>query len=243
MRVWVQAARRRLAAAVRLPICRSMMVRARRTSTGAAMCWPAISGVEDLVVHLGVEDGKELAVAGELVGAGAGDPGDELVAGEAGQVVAGLAGAVGLAGQSGHPGAQALVRDAGDGEAQHGQRAGQGLDPRVAEPQGRGPPAIRCEGGLCDPLEDWTRKAASALADTYSLHQPGVAVTGSGLKLAEVVQAALAAEVSRVIADRLDPQGAVFLQVDLDAGVLEREVHRDLVRPVQHAGGEAAGSR
>src|SRR5207245_3310385 len=120
----------------------------------------------------------------------------------------------------------------GDGEAQHSQSAGQGLDPGVAEPQGRGPPAILGEGGLCDPRKGWTRKAARALAGMYSLHQPGVAVTGSGLQLAEVVKAALAAEVGRVIADGLHPQGAVLLQVDLDAGVLEGEVHRDLVRAV-----------
>ena len=69
--------------------------------------------------------------------------------------------------------AQALVRDAGDGEAQHGQRAGQGLDPGVAEPQGRGPPAILGEGGLCDPRKGWTRKAARALAGTYrSINTP-----------------------------------------------------------------------
>ncbi len=43
-RAWVQAARRMQAAAARLSICRSIVSRARRTSTGAAMCWPAMSG-------------------------------------------------------------------------------------------------------------------------------------------------------------------------------------------------------
>ena len=52
------------------------------------------------------------------------------------------------------------------------QGAGQGLDPRVAEPQGRGPPAILGEGGVCDPLNGWTRKDA-ALTDTFSIAAGG----------------------------------------------------------------------
>src|SRR6266571_2897769 len=197
--------------------------------------------VEDLVADLGVEDSEQLPVAGEVVGGGVRPADDEPVTAEPGQVVAGPGHWVGLAEQSGHPGAQALVRDAGDGEAQHGQRAGQGLDPRVAEPQGRRPSAILGEGGLCDPLKGWTRKAASALADTYSLHQPGVAVTGSSLQFGQVVQAAPAAQVSSVVANRFHPDGAVFLQVALDPRVAEREVHGDLVGAVQQPGTERAG--
>jgi len=52
---------------------------------------------------------------------------------------------------------------------------------RPRGPEGRrteepGRPAILGEGGLCDPLKDRTRKAASALAGTDGLHQLGVAV-------------------------------------------------------------------
>src|SRR5512143_3290868 len=65
----------------------------------------------------------------------AGDAFDEPVAAQSGQVVAGLIHAVGgAAEQPGHQGAQALVGDAGDGEHRGAQGAGQGLDPRVAEP-------------------------------------------------------------------------------------------------------------
>jgi hypothetical protein len=46
-----------------------------------------------------------------------------------------------------------------------------------------------------DPLEDWIRKDA-ALAGTFSMQQPAVAVTGSGLEFVEVVQQAAAAEIN-----------------------------------------------
>jgi hypothetical protein len=110
----------------------------------------------------------------------------------------------------------------GDGQAEHGQRVGQGLDPGVTEPEGR-PSAIRGAGGLCDPLEDWTRKDSSALVNTYSPRQPVVAVTGSGLQDGQVV-----------FRPRLQPRPAgslqrtsilrarVFLQVDLDPKNIRR---------------------
>ena len=68
------------------------------------------------------------------------------------------------------------------------------MDPRVAEPQGWGPPPLHGEGGLRDPLKGWTRKDA-ALADTFSIEQSAVDGTGFGLQFGEVVQAALAAQV------------------------------------------------
>ncbi len=86
-------------------------------------------------MQLGVEDREPQPVAGEPVAVLARDAGDEPVAGEPGQVVAGLVhGVGGTAEQSGHQGAQALVGDAGNGEHGGAQGAGQGLDPRVAEP-------------------------------------------------------------------------------------------------------------
>lgn len=128
-------------------------------------------GAQHPVVHLGVEDRESEAVWVEAVGVSARDAGDEPVCPEAGQVVAGLVhGVVHTAEQSGHQGSQALVADAGDGEGGGAQGAGQGLDPRVAEPQSRGPPAVLGEGGACDPLKGWTRKGAT-LADTFSIEQ------------------------------------------------------------------------
>src|SRR6266487_1059398 len=119
---------------------------------------------EDPVVDLGVEDREPDAGGSQGVAVVVGDAGDQAVAAQPGKVVAGLVHAVGGAEQSGHQGAQALVGDAGDGEQRVGQGAGQGLDPRVAEPQGWGPAAIVGDGGLRDPRKGWTRKDR-ALAD------------------------------------------------------------------------------
>ena len=114
---------------------------------------------------------RTAARRGESVAVVARDAGDESVDPEPAEVVAGLVHGVGRAAeQPGHQGAQALVGDAGDGGQGGAQGAGQGLDPRVAEPQGRGPPAILGEGGPCDPLKGWTRQDA-ALTDTFSIEQ------------------------------------------------------------------------
>ncbi|MFD1535365.1 hypothetical protein, partial [Pseudonocardia aurantiaca] len=78
-----------------------------------------------------------------------------------------------------------------------------------------------------DPLKGWTRKDA-ALTDPFSIEQATVDRTGSGLKLRQVVQAALAAQVIRVVDHGLDPQGATVLEVLLDPGVLVEGVHGDL---------------
>jgi hypothetical protein len=56
-----------------------------------------------------------------------------------------------------------------------------------------------------DPLEDWIRTDA-ALADTFSMQQPAVAVTGPDLKFIEVGMQAAAAEVAGVVDDSLDAQ-------------------------------------
>src|SRR5207344_1809681 len=102
------------------------------------------------------------------------------------EVVTGPAHRVALTEQSGHQGAQALVGDAGDGEQADTEGAGQGLDPRVAEPQGWGPPPLRGDGGVRDPLKGWTRKDA-ALADAFSIEQSAVGGTGPGLQFGQVV--------------------------------------------------------
>ena len=62
------------------------------------------------------------------------------------------------------------------------------------ETHDRGLSPVGGDRGAGDPLEDWIREDA-ALAGTFSMQQPAVAVTGSGLKFIEVVQQAAAAEV------------------------------------------------
>lgn len=61
-----------------------------------------------------------------------------------------------------------FVREAGRGEQRLAQGAGQGHDPRIAEPQGRSPPLLRIDGGVRDPLKGWARKDG-ALAGTFSI--------------------------------------------------------------------------
>ena len=111
---------------------------------------------------------------------------DEAVEAQPGQVVAGLVDGVG--GAPSRPVIRArrllLVKPVTAQQAD-AQGAGQGQDPRVAEPQGRGPPAILGEGGPRDPLKGWTRKD-TALADTFSIEQAAVDRTGLGLQLVEM---------------------------------------------------------
>jgi len=68
------------------------------------------------------------------------------------QIVAHLVDAVVGAEEGGHLGAQAPVGEPDDGVEGDTQGADQGHDPRVAEPQGRGLPAVRGERGQRDPL-------------------------------------------------------------------------------------------
>ena len=58
--------------------------------------------------------------------------------------------------------------------------------------------------GTRDPLKGWTRKDA-ALTDMLMMQQSTVDVTGLGLQLGQVVEAAFHAEVGRVVDHRLDP--------------------------------------
>ena len=53
---------------------------------------------------------------------------------------------------------------------------GEGHDPRVAEPQGRGPATI-AEGGSRDPLKGWAGKDTT-LADTESIEHAAVDARG-----------------------------------------------------------------
>ena len=85
---------------------------------------------------------------------------------EPAQVIGHLAGGVGDVQQSGHQGAQALVGDAGCGQQGGAQGAGQGHDPRIAKPQGWGPPPVRVNGRVRDPLKGWARKDG-ALASLF----------------------------------------------------------------------------
>lgn len=111
------------------------------------------------------------------------------------------------------PGVVAIVGDAGDGVVPDGQATGQGLHPGVCEAHGRDPPPRRVCGGVRDPLDEFV----------------------------QVLQAPLAAQVTRPVDDGLDAKGAVFLQVDLDPRVLEAQVDGDLVTAVEQPGREDAG--
>src|SRR6266851_6269631 len=111
--------------------------------------------------------------------------------------------------QSGHQGAQAPVGDAGDGAQGDAQGAGQGLDPRVAKSHGCSSPPVGGDRRVRDPLKDWIRKDAG-LAGTFSLQQPGVDRTCPGLQFIEVMQAALAAQVTRRVHHGLDSESALI---------------------------------
>jgi hypothetical protein len=54
---------------------------------------------------------------------------------------------------------------------------------------------MRIDGGVRDPLKGWTRED-TALADTFSIQYPAVDRTGFGLKLVQVRQAGVAAQVT-----------------------------------------------
>ena len=114
-----------------------MVRRAARSSGGA---WGLVGGqqwAEEPVVELGVEDGDLDPVGGQHVVVGVLDAADQAGDAQPAQVVGHLAGGVGRVQQSGHQGAQALVGDAGGREQGGAQGAGQGHDPRIAEPRGR----------------------------------------------------------------------------------------------------------
>src|SRR6266567_5620089 len=198
---------------------------------------------QDVVVDLGVEVGEQQPVAGQGVAVAAGHAFDQPVTAQPGQVVAGLVHAVGAVQQAGHQGAQAPVGDAGDREQHGGDGAGQGLHSKVAEPQcGRLPAAVG-DGGPGDPLDDWTHKCR-ALADGFSVQQPGVDRTRLVLQLGQVVQQPVAVQVLRVVDDGFDAQRDAVLQVLLQPGILVEHVEGDQVAvPVDLRLEPAAGGR
>ena len=77
--------------------------------------------------------------------------------------------------QAGYLGAKAPVGESGDGVERDAQGAEQGNDPRVAEPQGRGPPPVGGERGERDPRKGWARKDTT-LPDTFTIEQAAVDV-------------------------------------------------------------------
>src|SRR4051812_12759399 len=135
---------------------------------------------EEPVVDLGVEDGDPDAVVGEPVAVGSWLSADEPGQPQPSQVVGHLVGAVVAAEQPGDQDTQAFVGEAGRGEQRLAQGAGQGHDPRIAEPEGRGPATRRVDGGVRDPLKGWSREDA-ALTDPFSIQDSAVAGTGLDL--------------------------------------------------------------
>src|SRR6266702_4536694 len=142
--------------------------------------------------------------------------------------------------QPGDQHTQVLVGEAGRGEQRGTQRAGQGHDPRITEPQGRGPTPLRIDGGVRDPLKGWTRKDTT-LADSFSIQDALVDRTGLGLQLVEVGQAGVAAQVTGCVDDGLDPHRATVLQILPDPGVPVEHVEDDpAVVPAVDRGAERA---
>ena len=145
-------------------------------------CWWLVCGeewAEEPVVDFGVEDGHPLPVGGQGVSVGMLAPFDQAVEAQPGEVVAHLVSGVGHAEQMGHLGTKAPMGESESVEADT-ESAEQGHDPRVAEPQGWGPPAVGGDRRLRDPLKGWARKD-TALPDTFSIEQAGVDGTGLGL--------------------------------------------------------------
>jgi hypothetical protein len=65
-----------------------------------------------------------------------------------------------------------------------------------------------------DPLDDWIREDAAALAGNYSIHQAGVACTRFGGQFLQVLQAALAAQ---VLSATLSAHGLAAFDADVSA--------------------------
>ncbi len=131
--------------------------------------------------------------------------------------------------------------EAADQVGGDGEGAGQGLDPRVAEPQGWGPPTVH-QGRSRDPLKGWTRKDA-ALTDMFMIQQSAVDVTGLALEFGQMDQAAQHPEVGRVVDHGLDPQRAAFLEVLLGAGMFVADVDAYIDAAGDDPGSEDAGRR
>jgi len=161
-------------------------------------------------------------------------PGDQSFHAQSPQVVTHLAHRVRHAEQGAHLGAKVPVGEPGDGVLAGAQGAGQGHDPRVAEPQGWGPPTL-LEGWSRDPLEGWARKD-TALADTESIDHATVHVTGLGQDLGQVLDPTSHPEISGVVDDGLDTERPTACEVGLHPGVSEVGVEGDLVPGAQQPG-------
>src|SRR5688500_15743184 len=131
-------------------------------------------------------------------------------------------------------GTQAPVGEAADGMDAGAQRADQGHDPRVAEPQGWGP-LTGLDGRSRDPLKGCARKD-TALADTESVDHPAVDVTPAGDELIEVFDPPGDPEITGVVDHGLDPERSAFLQVAFHPRVPEVGVEGDLIARTQQPG-------
>src|SRR6478735_6905610 len=109
------------------------------------------------------------------------------------------------------PGAGCFVAEPTDEVAAHREGAGQGHDPRVAEPQGWGPPTIH-QGRPRDPLKGWTRKHTT-LTDPFSIQQPAVHGTGLADKFVQMDDPTQHPEVVRVVDHGLDTPRPTFFEV------------------------------
>src|SRR6478752_2316587 len=169
------------------------------------------------------------------------DLSDQALEFQAAQVVAAASLVVRFAEQSTDQRPDGLVAEPADQVATHGESAGQGHDPRVAEPQGWGPPTVH-EGRPRDPLKGWTRKDTT-LTDPFSIQQPAVHGTGLDDKFVQMDDPAQHPEIGRVVDHRFDPQRPTQLEILLDPGMLVPGVDRDIDTPGDDAGSEDAGRR
>ncbi len=119
------------------------------------------------------------------------------------------------------------------------QGASQGHDPRVAEPQGWGPPPVH-QGRSRDPLKGWTRKDTT-LTDMFMIHQSAVNVTGFGLQFGKMDQPAQHTQIGGVVDHRLDPQRPAFLEILLGAGMFIADVDTHINAAGDHPGSKDAG--
>jgi hypothetical protein len=99
-------------------------------------------------------------------------PEDQPLQPQPAQVIAATGLAVLGVEQRGDQWPESFVTEPADQVGGDGECAGQGHDPRVAEPQGWGPPAVHL-GRSRDPLKGWTRKDAT-LADMFMMQQSTV---------------------------------------------------------------------
>src|SRR4029079_14032795 len=110
-------------------------------------------------------------------------------------------------------------------------------DPRVAEPQGRGPPT-RHQGGSRGPLKGWARKDTT-LTDPESIDNAPVHVTGLAPDFQQMLDPAGHPEITGVVDDGLDAKRPPALEVGLHPGMPEVGVEGDLIAAAQQPGAVA----